>query len=220
MSNQVQDSISDELKEVLYQAIMVIAYRDGDISNENGHYATTDCDSLIRLESALCSYLGTSSDDIDLQEAIALLEAKGIVEPANNPNYCAIHGVTISNHTREPWAANGAHVESKYGHGVVNDGWIIADTFGIDRKANARRIVACVNACRGIGTETLERFVDEHKPEKGFGLHRESALVAQRDELLAAMRKLACLGNGDQYGNSEGNIIAQEAIAKWEVQNG
>lgn len=41
---------------------------------------------------------------------------------------------------------------------------------------------------------------------------------AQRDELLATMRILACLGNGDAYGNSDGNIIAQEAIAKCEVK--
>ena len=47
-----------------------------------------------------------------------------------------------------------------------------------------------------------------------------ATVTAQRDELLATMRKLACLGNGDQYGNSEGNTIAQEAIAKCEVQNG
>lgn len=33
-------------------------------------------------------------------------------------------------------------------------------------------------------------------------------------ELLAALDKLARLGNGDRYGNSIGNTIAQEAIAK------
>ena len=51
-----------------------------------------------------------------------------------------------------------------------------------------------------------------------------SAQVRERDEQLAAlaeqnekMRKvllrLACLGNGDQYGNSIGNCIAQEALS-------
>ena len=33
-------------------------------------------------------------------------------------------------------------------------------------------------------------------------------------ELLAALEKLARLGNGDHYGNSEGNMIAREAITK------
>ena len=45
-----------------------------------------------------------------------------------------------------------------------------------------------------------------------------AAVTAQRDELLAAMRKLACLGNGDKFGNSDGNLIAQDAIAKCEVK--
>jgi len=35
-------------------------------------------------------------------------------------------------------------------------------------------------------------------------------------ELLAALEKLARLGNGEHYGNSEGNMIAREAIARGE----
>ena len=35
-------------------------------------------------------------------------------------------------------------------------------------------------------------------------------------ELLAALEKLARLGNGEHYGNSEGNTIARAAIAKAE----
>jgi len=35
-------------------------------------------------------------------------------------------------------------------------------------------------------------------------------------ELLDALEKLARLGNGDHYGNSEGNMIARAAIAKGE----
>jgi hypothetical protein len=34
------------------------------------------------------------------------------------------------------------------------------------------------------------------------------------EDLLKTMRQLACLGNGDQYGNSDGNIIAQVALNK------
>lgn len=33
-------------------------------------------------------------------------------------------------------------------------------------------------------------------------------------DLLKTMRQLACLGNGDNYGNSDGNIIAQVALNK------
>jgi hypothetical protein len=34
------------------------------------------------------------------------------------------------------------------------------------------------------------------------------------EELLKTMRQLACLGMGDRYGNSDGNIIAQVALNK------
>ena len=37
-------------------------------------------------------------------------------------------------------------------------------------------------------------------------------LTDDRDALKAALEKLACLGNGDSYGNSIGNCIAQEAL--------
>lgn len=34
--------------------------------------------------------------------------------------------------------------------------------------------------------------------------------------LLDALRKLSCLGNGDQPGNSDGNLIARRALDAWE----
>jgi hypothetical protein len=65
----------EKLKEVLTKAVMVIEYRAGDVSTEDGTYATTDTDEIIRLESALCDALGTEFDDIDLSEALALIDA-------------------------------------------------------------------------------------------------------------------------------------------------
>lgn len=41
-------------------------------------------------------------------------------------------------------------------------------------------------------------------------------LHESNQELLAALEKLARLGNGDYYGNSEGNTIARAAIKKAE----
>ena len=40
-------------------------------------------------------------------------------------------------------------------------------------------------------------------------------LKAERDGLVAVMEGLACLGNGDRYGNSDGNVVAQVALAKY-----
>ena len=46
----------------------------------------------------------------------------------------------------------------------------------------------------------------------------EQALQSQAErikELEAALEKLARLGNGDQYGNSDGNMIARAALSKY-----
>ena len=54
----------------------------------------------------------------------------------------------------------------------------------------------------------------------GFLCHEAAAelrrLHAVNAELLATLEKLARLGNGEHYGNSEGNMIARAAIAKAE----
>lgn len=39
------------------------------------------------------------------------------------------------------------------------------------------------------------------------------ALAEQNEKMLKVLLRLACLGNGDQYGNSIGNCIAQEALS-------
>jgi hypothetical protein len=39
-------------------------------------------------------------------------------------------------------------------------------------------------------------------------------ITKQRDELLAALEKLARLGNEPHYGNSIGNQIARDALSK------
>ena len=44
--------------------------------------------------------------------------------------------------------------------------------------------------------------------------HREPDYKTQNEIYLAALKEIACLGNGDKYGNSDGNVIAQKAIAK------
>lgn len=57
-------------------------------------------------------------------------------------------------------------------------------------EANARRLVACWNACEGLDTETLELMASGNAPSlrEIFGEHGQ--LWGQRDELLAALRGL------------------------------
>lgn len=85
-------------------------------------------------------------------------------------------------HTPEPWAA---YQDGKIEFGNINHfikslaGDLIS--YGHLSKDDARRIVACVNACAGISTENLE----DNKPLIELAMAYNVAL-RQRDELLAA----------------------------------
>ena len=55
-----------KLNELLEQAVFVCWNRHGDISTEEGEFATTDTDSIIRLEAAICDYFDLDSDSLEL----------------------------------------------------------------------------------------------------------------------------------------------------------
>jgi hypothetical protein len=62
---------------------------------------------------------------------------------------------------------------------------------------------------------------DPESPHKAEGCRvggRLDWLLSSRADLLAAMHRLACRGNGDRWGNSTGNQIAQDAILKAAAQ--
>jgi hypothetical protein len=62
-------------------------------------------------------------------------------------------------------------------------------------------------------TEWVQERIDSgHLPAKYLGKHRADIMRAEVDRLRATLARLACLGNGDRYGNSEGNMIAREAL--------
>lgn len=100
-------------------------------------------------------------------------------------------------HTKEPWRLGKLTHPRDYEtvretvgpHDVVvdtDDGvYVLAScnyNFPQDALANARRIVACVNACAGISTENLE----DNIPVKELA-RRYNETIRQRDELLAAV---------------------------------
>ena len=86
-----------------------------------------------------------------------------------------------------------SHTEGKM---AANDDWIGRETGGIvaimggfddiTNKANARRLVACWNACDGVSTESLETG----ELNVSDLTDRNVELANERDELLAALRKL------------------------------
>ncbi len=88
-------------------------------------------------------------------------------------------------------------------------------------EANARRLVACWNACEGLSTEALEAYGDKRKhPFKDLFLDMEQ----KENELLAALKVLVpILGewheeNPDHVGHKEVPAlkVARAAIAKVE----
>lgn len=100
------------------------------------------------------------------------------------------------------------HTPEPLSYGEDNDGWYVArgnEQIGYClTEDDARRIVACVNACAGISTENLE----ENLPVKELA-RRYNKTLRQRDKLLAALvhiQQVACSGSPELS-------IASEAIA-------
>lgn len=109
-------------------------------------------------------------------------------------------------HTPEPWITDATgdggdiarHIMNANGHGPVYIARLpMVGTLGRaykSQEANARRIVACVNACKGITTADLETMVAsmsierQLKKSKPETRGRKSKCSAQRDDLLAALR--------------------------------
>lgn len=101
------------------------------------------------------------------------------------------------NHTKEPWRVTKvceANYEISHDHGTNQ----IEVTATAITKANARRIAACVNACREIDTDTLEDLGQETTLAKMCArlLDQRSEARKQRDELLEIFRRVVNRGIG------------------------
>lgn len=78
--------------------------------------------------------------------------------------------MNMSEHTKEPWRLRGYDIDDDVtGDSFIYDGygdlvcivqWAPDPQDNAEAKANARRIVACVNACAGMPTEELEIIGD------------------------------------------------------------
>lgn len=116
-------------------------------------------------------------------------------------------------HTKEPWGYDGHSGIGAINSDQFNGGYFTAEVMGPDKEANARRIVACVNACAGLENDQLDKVV-----KNPLSSYRE--LMQQRDELLAAQQPGACnwtYDNDDGCWNGSCGIafcIAEETPAK------
>ena len=91
-------------------------------------------------------------------------------------------------YTKGPWRIGAPPPNGEQTIGT-NQGLMVAVATtgsGIQTRANARRIVACVNACEGVDTELLES-----RPDPFSELREErDSLLKQRDVLLDALIKI------------------------------
>lgn len=123
-------------------------------------------------------------------------------------------------HTPGPWAWDGSTKAWTYAKDANKTGWTL-DVFDLAEtgdpstdyetaKANARRIVACVNACEGISTHDIEAL--------GLQLSGTPDLRQQRDELLAALIRLRDCPDvqmeGTEPETDAARLQANAAVAK------
>lgn len=139
----------------------------------------------------------------------------------------------MSEHTKEPWNVSEEVFDNDGIHESVIRGLdgraAIAVTleFGPNnpgmREANARRIVAAVNACKGMDTESLESIAGRIAAKSVLQMHanyvsnkaKVAAMEQQRDKLLAALTEIAeldILKYHHAYAIAKGAIEEIEAL--------
>ena len=108
-------------------------------------------------------------------------------------------------HTKEPFGHDDPSGAGAINRDLFSGVGFTAEAMWPDKEVNARRIVACVNACAGVGTEYLEdngpiiELVREH-----------NTVLKQRDELLTALAVsnfyLTAIVNSEEIDAEETNI--------------
>ena len=140
----------------------------------------------------------------------------------------------MSEHTKEPWYASETDdglIEIVNDERTAGEFVSIADVttgfdgpIGVEQEANARRIVAAVNACEGMDTESLESIAGRIAAKSVLQMHanyvsnkaKVAAMEQQRDKLLAALTEIAEL---DILKYHHAYAIAKGAIAEVKGQS-
>ena len=86
---------------------------------------------------------------------------------------------------------------------------------GRDLTQGPNELCRCADEVRCDMRAEIKRLTAELFTMRNI-FHEQDTRIA---ELEGALDKLARLGNGPDYGNSDGNVIAQQALAKGEQAN-
>ena len=125
----------------------------------------------------------------------------------------------MSEHTKGPWAVN----YTKFSEVRAENGAVIARCVKLtslpNLKANARRIVACVNACEGVSTKLLENNppIRELAARHNEALREIEALKTARTELANALGEL--VGEIEELASESRGVAGLHLngdVAAWE----
>jgi hypothetical protein len=119
------------------------------------------------------------------------------------------------NYTKEPWVVSYGYADNGAGFVSIvssSSGESIVGEYGLTEE-DARRIVACVNACADMPTDWLERTV-----------HIFADYDALRDELLSALKEHETFYQKGMLNSPSGEInrlsvLRKSLIAKCEAQS-
>src|SRR5574343_770357 len=114
-------------------------------------------------------------------------------------------------HTQEPWYASKEDGNWRVMAADENGGYTLADMYCDDQEANARRIVACVNACTGIETDKLEgRTIAEYVSNEAY----VKAMLPTGGGMSLEVTGIACQMLAASFA---GQFVGSEAINFLEV---
>lgn len=94
-------------------------------------------------------------------------------------------------YTAGKWGLGDDHEICAHDSDQLNNGYFIAICEGPDKKLNAKRIVACVNACAGMPDSSLDGANLKNQLDRQY--NQIVRLTQQRDELLAAINAVLVL---------------------------
>ncbi len=131
----------------------------------------------------------------------------------------------MMSHTKEPWRIGRFAGPASYEvvRETVGATDIVVDTetgvyvlaqcnnnFPEDAKANASRIVACVNACAGISTENLEDNIPVKELARRYNetIRQRAQLLATLDVLIMKSLEVADYHHSQRYTRLDGAILS------------
>jgi uncharacterized protein YdcH (DUF465 family) len=173
-----------------------------------GKFSAGSITNVITIAKEVCVHCGMSRVEIDLRAKLEAAEKSIFIKDQAN-------------------AALGRYLaEAKQERDEALDSWRICQNANREQNAEIQHLrqlrldlKSQITVMRGaLEKITKQNMVQTMERIAHKALADVDALQSTPDRvtgLVEALEKLARLGNGDRYGNSDGNVIAQDALRAW-----